>query len=60
MKTYQLPVLIDEYIDKYCSDALETIPEKKAIIVQHINIKLLKILPESPLKKRLKHLEEIT
>jgi CubicO group peptidase (beta-lactamase class C family) len=30
MKTYQLPVSIDEYIDKYCSDALETIPGTKS------------------------------
>jgi hypothetical protein len=33
MKTYQLPVSIDEYIDKYCSDALETIPGTKETII---------------------------
>jgi hypothetical protein len=36
MKTYQLPVSI-EYIDKYCSDALETIPGTKAIIAIRVH-----------------------
>lgn len=58
LKTYQLPLSIDDYIDTYCSDKLDTIPGKKSAYNNGDYIILHKIIENITGKSFEKNLEE--
>ena len=58
MKTYQLPLSIDDYIDTYCSNKLDTIPGKKSNYNNGDYIILHKIIENITGKSFEKNLEE--
>lgn len=58
MKTYQLPLSIDNYIDTYCSNKLDTIPGKKSAYNNGDYMILHKIIENITGKSFEKNLEE--
>lgn len=58
LKTYQLPLSIDDYIDTYCSNKLDTIPGKKSAYNNGDYIILHKIIENITGKSFEKNLEE--
>lgn len=58
LKTYQLPLSIDEYIDTYCSNKLDTIPGKKSRYNNGDYMILHKIIENITKKSFEKNLEE--
>lgn len=58
LKTYQLPLSIDDYIDTYCSNKLDTIPGKKSNYNNGDYIILHKIIENITGKSFEKNLEE--
>lgn len=58
LKTYQLPLSIDDYIDTYCSNKLDTIPGKKSAYNNGDYMILHKIIENITGKSFEKNLEE--
>jgi CubicO group peptidase (beta-lactamase class C family) len=58
LKTYQLPLSIDDYIDTYCSNKLDTIPGKKSVYNNGDYMILHKIIENITGKSFEKNLEE--